>query len=95
MYIDFLQPWLIKQQYRPIFTMHIGANSISMKELNWSTTQLNLKRLGKYILEANGCLCLENLKIGWTAEPKKLIDLAKYAKINITFDSGVTPPPVL
>jgi len=88
MYIDFLRPWLIKQQYRPIFTMHIGANSISMKELNWDTTRLNLKKLGKYILEANGCLCLENLKKGWTAEPKKLVDLVKYAKINITFDSG-------
>jgi len=68
--------------------MHIGANSISMKELNWDTTRLNLKKLGKYILEANGFLCLENLKRGWTAEPKKLLDLVKYAKINITFDSG-------
>ncbi len=88
MYIDFLKPWLIKQQYRPIFIMHIGANSIPMEKLNWEITKENLKKLGKYIFEANGCLCLENLKMGWTAEPKKLLDLVKYAGINITFDSG-------
>ena len=88
MYIDFLRPWLMKQQYRPIFTMHIGANSISMEKLNWDINKENLKKLGQYIFEANGCLCLENLKMGWTAEPKKLIDLVKYAGVNITFDSG-------
>lgn len=88
MYIDFLKPWLIKQRCSPVFTMHIGANSLSMKELNWDTAKLNLKKLGKYVLEANGCLCLENLKKGWTAEPKRLVELIKYAKINITLDLG-------
>jgi len=29
---------------------------------------------------------LENLKKDWIAETKKLLDLVKYAKINITFD---------
>lgn len=88
MYIDFLKPWLMKQQYRPIFTIHIGANSISMEKLNWDISKKNLKKLGQYIFEANGCLCLENLKMGWTAEPKRLLDLVKYAGVNITFDSG-------
>lgn len=88
MYIDFLRPWLTKQKYRPIFTMHIGANSMPMELLNWETSKGNLKKLGQHVSEANGCLCLENLKMGWTAEPKKLIDLVKYAGVNITFDSG-------
>jgi len=88
MYIDFLKPWLTKQKYRPIFTIHIGSNSISMEQLNWEISKENLKKLGQYIFEANGCLCLENLKMGWVAEPKKLIDLVEYAGVNITFDSG-------
>ena len=88
MYIDFLRPWLTKQKYRPIFTMHIGTNSISMELLNWETSKDNLKKLGQYVSKANACLYLENLKMGWTAEPKKLIDLVKYAGVNITFDSG-------
>jgi len=88
MYIDFLRPWLTKQKYRPIFTLHIGANSIPMELLNWETSKDNLKKLGQYVSKANGCLHLENLKMGWTAEPKKLIDLVKYAGVNITFDSG-------
>lgn len=88
MYIDFLKPWLTKQKYRPIFTIHIGSNSISMDQLNWEISKENLKKLGQYIFEANGCLCLENLKMGWVAEPKKLIDLVEYAGVNITFDSG-------
>jgi sugar phosphate isomerase/epimerase len=88
MYIDFLRPWLLKQDYSPIFTMHIGANSIPMDLLDWETCKNNLKELGQYIAQANGCLCLENLKMGWTAEPKRLIDLVEFAGINITFDSG-------
>lgn len=97
MYIDFLRPWLVKKQYRPIFTIHIGANSMSMEQLNWEISKKNLKKLGQYIFEANGCLCLENLKMGWTAEPKKLLDLVKYAGVNITFDSGhaISSPLIL
>lgn len=88
MYIDILKPWLAEQNYKPIFTLHIGANSMPMELLNWDTCKKNLKKLGQYISRAKGCLCLENLKRGWTSEPRKLIDLVRYAGINITFDTG-------
>lgn len=88
MYVDFMRPWLTKQKFMPIFTIHIGANSIPTELLNWETSKDNLKKLGQYLSKANGSLCLENLKMGWTAEPQNLLDLIKYAGINITFDSG-------
>ncbi len=88
MYVDFLKPWLQAQKYKPAFTIHIGANSLSMRLLNWETCKVNLKKLGQHITRANGCLCLENVKLGWAAETEKLIDLVQYAQANITFDSG-------
>jgi len=87
-YIDFLSPWLKADKRKTIFTLHVGANSIPMKYLSWRRTKESLKVLGDYIFNANGLLCLENLKMGWTAQPEKLIELAEYAGINITFDSG-------
>jgi len=88
MHIDFLKPWLLRQDFQIVFTIHIGANSLPMELLNWKTCQENLKKLGQYIASANGCLCLENVKMGWTADPERLIELVEYAKINITFDTG-------
>lgn len=88
MYIDFLKPWLLKQDYQIIFTVHIGANSLPVELLDWDTCQKNLKKLGKYLADINGCLCLENLKMGWAADPEKLIKLVEYAKIKITLDTG-------
>ena len=88
MYIDFLKPWLLKQDHQTVFTLHIGANSLPMELLNWKTCQENLKKLGQYVASVNGCLCLENVKAGWTADPERLIELVEYAGINITFDTG-------
>jgi len=88
MYIDFLEPWMKGLEYRPVFTMHIGASSISMDRLDWQLTKKNLKKLGDHIHKANGILCLENLKMGWTADPEKLLELAEYAGISVTFDAG-------
>ena len=88
MYIDILSPWLQKQSHPTVFTLHIGANSIPMKMLNWRRTRDHLKDLGEYTYNNNGLLCLENLKMGWTADTAKLIELVDYAGIHITFDSG-------
>lgn len=88
MYIDILRPWLQKQSHPTVFTLHIGADSISMKKLDWGRTRAHLKNLAEYTFNANGLLCLENLKMGWTADAEKLIELADYAGVHITFDSG-------
>jgi len=88
MYIDILKPWLLKQNFQTVFTIHIGANSLPVELLNWKTCQENLKKLGQYVASVNGCLCLENVKMGWTANPERLIELVEYAGINVTFDTG-------
>lgn len=88
MYIDILKPWLLKRNEQTVFTIHLGANSLPMELLNWESCKINLKRLGEHTASANGRLCLENLKMGWAADPKKLIELVEYAGINITLDTG-------
>lgn len=88
MYIDILKSWLLKQNEQTVFTIHLGANSLPMELLDWEICKINLKRLGEYIARANGRLCLENLKMGWVADPEKLIELVDFAGINITLDTG-------
>lgn len=88
MYVDFLKPCLTTWKYKPAFTMHIGANSLPMSLLNWETCKVHLKKLGQHVSQANGCLCLENVKMGWTAEPRNLVDLVQSTQVNITFDTG-------
>jgi len=88
MYAELLASWTTAQSYRPIFTLHVGANGISMENLDWERTIKNLSRLKEVVRKANGILCLENLKAGWTSDPEKHLEMVREAGVAITFDAG-------
>ena len=88
MYVELLAPWTTAQPYHPIFTLHVGANGISMENLDWDRTIKNLSRLEEVVQRANGILCLENLKAGWTSDPEKHLEMVREAGVAITFDAG-------
>lgn len=88
MNIEYLAPWLKGQQVSPSLVLHIGSNSIATAELDWERGLENLKELVDYAKERNGEVSLENLKVGWTTDPKTHLAMCEYAGTSITFDTG-------
>lgn len=88
MYIDFLEPWYQKQAKPVPTTMHLASSSIPISELDWDTTVRNLADLSAHIKAANGLPCMENLKSGWTIDPKVAKELAESTKSVMTLDTG-------
>lgn len=88
MYIDFLEPWY-QQQVTPVpTTIHLASSSIPTSELNWDTTLKNLTELSAHIRAANGLPCIENLKSGWTIDPKVTKEIAERTNCVVTLDTG-------
>ncbi|HBN97157.1 MAG TPA: hypothetical protein DDZ66_12735 [Firmicutes bacterium] len=88
LYIEYLAPWFLKQDVPPVLTLHVGSNSISVEELDWEVALTNLKQLGDFAAQRNGVVLLENLKVGWTTDPKTHLQMADHAGLGITFDTG-------
>ncbi|MDI9422491.1 MAG: sugar phosphate isomerase/epimerase [Bacillota bacterium] len=88
MYIEYLAPWLQSQDEPPVLTLHVGSNSIPVDELNWETALAHLRELGELARQRNANLLLENLKVGWTTDPKTHLAMANHAGLGITFDTG-------
>lgn len=88
MYVRRLSAWCSRQPDPPRFTLHVGANSIPMEYLDWETTIAHLSRLRDVAERAGGILCLENLKSGWTNDPKLHLELAEASGAMITLDTG-------
>lgn len=87
-YVTRLSPECSRQPGPPCFTLHVGANSIPMEYLDWNRTIAHLSRLRDVAERAGGILCLENLKSGWTNDPKLHLDLAEASGVMITLDTG-------
>ena len=88
MYIEYLAPWFTKQKEPQTLTLHVGSNSIAVEELDWETALRHLKELGDFGAERNGKVLLENLKVGWTTDPKTHQTMIEHAGLGITFDTG-------
>jgi sugar phosphate isomerase/epimerase len=83
-----LAPWFQKQNVPQVLTLHIGSNSIPVEELDWEVGLTNLKHLGEFAAQRNGSVLLENLKVGWTTDPKTHLQMVDHAGLDITFDTG-------
>lgn len=88
MYIEYLAPWFAKQKEPQVLTLHVGSNSIPVEELDWETGLAHLKELGEFGAQRNGTVLLENLKVGWTTDPQKHLDMINHGNLGITFDTG-------
>lgn len=88
MYIEYLAPWFLRQENSQVLTLHVGSNSISVDELDWEVGLAHLVQLEKFAAERNGRVLLENLKVGWTTDPKTHLEMVAHAGLGITLDTG-------
>lgn len=83
MYVGFLA------EMAPTFlTVHVGSRAIPMELLAWERTLDHLRRAAGAGRERGVTVCLENLKAGWTSDPRRLAAMAEAAGSAITLDLG-------
>jgi sugar phosphate isomerase/epimerase len=79
---------LIRELGPGFLTIHIGSRSIPVEELSWEKAVANLSELVAYGKDRGVTVCLENLKKGWTSDPRQWRELLDLTGAAATFDVG-------
>ncbi len=72
----------------PVFTVHVGSKGIPIEELSWDHAVGNVRALVQAGAARGITVAVENLAMGWTADPWAMGELCARSGARITFDLG-------